>query len=54
MCIRDSHAGVAVALAILVYLQLEHLLLGDVVGDHPLGGTLGSQLGQVVGEQNRG
>ena len=43
-----AHAGIAVALAILVYLQLEHLLLGDVVGDHPLGGTLGSQLGQVV------
>ena len=43
-----AHAGVAVALAILVYLQLEHLLLGDIVGDHPLGGTLGSQLGQVV------
>ena len=36
------------ALAVFVHLQLEHLLLGDVVGDHPLGGTLGSQLGQVV------
>ena len=43
-----AHAGVAVALAVLVYLQLEHLLLGDIVGHHPLGGALGSQLSQIV------
>ena len=30
-----------------VALQLQHLLFGDVVGNHPLGGALGSQLGQI-------
>ncbi len=37
-----AHAGVDVPL------QLQHLLLGNVVGDHPLGGALGGQLGEVV------
>ena len=36
-----AHAGVDVAL------QLEHDLLGDVVGHHPLGGALGGKLGEV-------
>ena len=42
-----AHAGVAVALAVGIHLQLQHLLLGDVVGDHALGGALGGQAGQV-------
>ena len=36
------------ALAVFVDLELEHLLLGDVVGHHPLGGALGGQFGQVI------
>ena len=43
-----AHAGVAMALTVFVHLELEHLLLGDVVGHHPLGGALGSQFGQIV------
>ena len=43
-----AHAGVAVAFAVFVHLQLQHLLLGDIVGHHPLGGALGGQLRQVV------
>ena len=45
-----THAGVAIAVAgglALRQLELAHLLLGDVVGHHALGGALGSQLGQV-------
>ena len=42
-----AHAGVAVAFAVLVNLQLQHLLLADVVRHHPLGGALGSQPGQI-------
>ncbi len=42
-----AHAGVAVALAVLVHLQFQHLLLGNIVGDHPLGGAFGRQLGEV-------
>ena len=45
-----THAGIAVAVArglALRQLELAHLLLGDVVGNHALGGALGSQLGQV-------
>ena len=45
-----AHAGIAVAVAgglALRQLELAHLLLGDVVGNHALGGALGSQLGQV-------
>ena len=45
-----THAGIAVAVArglALRQLELAHLLLGDVVGHHALGGALGSQLGQV-------
>ena len=42
-----AHAGVAVALAVFVHLKLQHLLLGDVVGDHPLGGAFGRQLGEI-------
>ena len=43
-----AHAGVAVALAVFVHLELKHLLLGDVVGHHPLGSALGGQFGQVI------
>ena len=44
MCIRDrAHAGVAVALAVLVHLEFQHLLFGDVVRNHALGGALGGQ-----------
>ena len=43
-----AHAGEAVALAVLVDLVFQHLLLADVVGHHPLGGALGGELGQVV------
>ena len=43
-----AHAGVAVALAVFVHLQLQHLLFRDIVGHHPLGGALGGQLGQIV------
>ncbi len=43
-----AHAGIAMALAIFVDLHLQHFLLGDVVGHHPLGGALGGQFGQVV------
>ena len=43
-----AHAGIAMALAVLIDLHLQHLLLGDVVGDHPLGGALGGQLGQII------
>ena len=35
------------AFPVFVDLQLQHLLFGDVVGDHPLGGALGGQPGQV-------
>ena len=42
-----AHAGVAVALAVLIHLQLQHLLLADVVRHHPLGGALSRQTGQV-------
>jgi len=45
-----AHAGVDVALALdlaLGELVLPHLLLGDVVGHHALGGALGSHLGEV-------
>ena len=42
-----AHAGVAVALAVFVHLQLQHLLLRDVVGNHPLGGALGRQLREI-------
>ena len=45
-----THAGVAIAVAgslALRQLELAHLLLGDVIGHHALGGALGSQLGQV-------
>ena len=43
-----AHAGVAVALAVLVHLELQHLLFGDVVRNHALGGALGGQLGQII------
>ena len=43
-----AHAGDSSGPAVLVHLQLQHLLLGDVVGHHPLGGALGRQLGQVL------
>ena len=43
-----AHAGVAVALAILVHLEFQHLLFRDIVRHHTLGGALGGQLGQVV------
>ena len=43
-----AHAGEAVALAVLVDLVFQHLLLADVVGHHPLGGALGGELSQVV------
>ena len=43
-----AHAGVAVALAVFVHLQLQHLLFRDIVGHHPLGGALGGQLGQII------
>ena len=45
-----AHAGVHVAVALglaLGQLVFPHLLLADVVGNHPLGGALGGQLGQV-------
>ena len=45
-----THAGIAVAVArglALRQLELAHLLLGDVVGHHALGGALRSQLSQV-------
>ena len=42
-----AHAGVAVTLAVLVHLQLEHHLLADIVGDHALCGALGAQLGEI-------
>ena len=45
-----AHAGVHVAVALglaLGELVLAHLLLGDVVGHHALGGALGSHLGEV-------
>ena len=42
-----AHAGVAVALSVFVHLELQHFLLRDIIRDHPLGGTLGGQLGQV-------
>ena len=42
-----AHADVAVALAVFVHLQLQHLLLRDVVGNHPLGGALGRQLREI-------
>ena len=42
-----AHAGIAVALAVFVDLELQHLLLGDVIGHHAAGGALGSQLGQI-------
>ena len=45
-----THAGVAIAVAgglALRQLELTHLLLGDVIGHHALGGALSSQLGQV-------
>ena len=35
------------ALAVFVHLQLQHLLLGDIVRDHPLGGAFGRQLREV-------
>ena len=43
-----AHAGVAVALAVFVHLQFQHLLFGDVVGHHAFGGALGGQLGQII------
>jgi len=43
-----AHAGVAVALAVLVHLEFQHLLFGDVVRNHALGGALGGQLGQII------
>ena len=45
-----AHAGVAIAVALglaLGELELAHLLLGDVIGHHALGGALGRELGQV-------
>ena len=45
-----THAGVAIAVAgslALRQLKLAHLLLGDVVGHHALGGALGGELGQI-------
>jgi hypothetical protein len=45
-----AHAGVHVAVTLglaLGELVLAHLLLGDVVGHHALGGALGCQLGEV-------
>ena len=45
-----AHAGVHIALArslSLGELVLPHLLFADIVGNHPLGGALGGQLGQV-------
>ena len=43
-----SHTGVAVTLAVLIDLTLEHYLLGDVVGNHTLSGTLSRKLGEIV------
>ena len=42
-----AHTGVAVALAVFVHLELEHLLLGDVVRHHALGGAAGGQLREI-------
>ena len=41
-------AGVALSVTIGIHLVLQHLLLGDVVRHKPFGGTLGTQLSQVV------
>ena len=35
------------ALSVFVHLELQHFLLRDIIRDHPPGGTLGGQLGQV-------
>ena len=43
-----GRAGVAVALAVLVHLEFQHLLFRDIVRHHALGGALGGQFGQVV------
>ena len=43
-----AHAGVAVAFAVFVHLELQHLLFGDIVGHHALCGTLCGQLGQII------
>ena len=43
-----AHAGVAVAFAVFVHLELQHLLFGDIVGHHALCGALGGQLGQII------
>ena len=42
-----AHTGIAVSLAVLVHLQLEHFLLADIIGHHPLCGAAGSKLRQV-------
>ena len=42
-----SQEGTAAHTDIHIALQLQHLLLGNIVGNHPLGGTLGGQLGQI-------
>ena len=43
-----AHAGVALALPVLIHLVLLHDLLGDVVGHQAAGGALGGQPGQIV------
>ena len=39
-----SHAGIALPIAVLVYLELLHDLFGDIVRHHALGRALGCQL----------
>ena len=43
-----AHAGVAVAFAVFVHLELQHLLFGDIVGHHALCSALCGQLGQII------
>ena len=42
-----THGGIAVAFAVFIHLELEHDLLGHVIGHHALRRALGGKLGQV-------
>ena len=43
-----THAGVAIAVAVFVDFEFQHLLFGDIVRNHPFGGAFCRQFGQVV------
>ena len=43
-----AHAGIAVAAAVFINLQLQHFFLGDIVRYHAAGSALGGKLRQIV------